>query len=111
MSPIAQMLFHDSVKIHRMANARAKLTRETLRLLTREMAEPRVAASALKVMRHGASQEQRQLIFIDSFQGYKCSCCGSRFPESTVRGNFSLFEKRHLAKVLREKQFLKHDCW
>ena len=91
-----------------MANAKAKLANRTLRLLTLGMAKPRIAASALKAMRRKARQEQRELVVADSFDGYECSWCGCRFPETAIPGGISLFEKRHLAKVLREKQFLEH---
>jgi hypothetical protein len=93
-----------------MANAKAKLANRTLRLLTRGMAKPRIAASALKAMRRKAKQEQRELVIIDSFHGYECSWCGCRFPETAVSDSVSLFEKRHLVKVLREKQFAEHVC-
>ena len=93
-----------------MANAKAKVADKTLRLLTTGMAKPRIAASALKAMRRKAKHEQRELVIIDSFHGYECSWCGCRFPETAVSDGVSLFEKRHLAKVLREKQFLEHVC-
>lgn len=93
-----------------MANAKAKLAIKTLRLLTRGMAKPRLTASALKAMHRKTRNEQRELVIVDAFHGYECSWCGRRFPESAVPGNASLFEKRHLAKVFREKQFLEHDC-
>jgi hypothetical protein len=93
-----------------MANAKAMLAKKTLRLLTRGMAEPRIAASARKAMRIKARHEQRELVIIDFFHGYECSWCGCRFPETVVPAGDSLFEKRHVAKVLREKQFLEHVC-
>jgi hypothetical protein len=93
-----------------MVTAKAKLADRTLRLLTRGMAKPRIAASALKAIRRKARLEQRELVIVDSFHGYECSWCGCRFPETADPGGVSLFEKRHLAKVLREKQFLEHGC-
>ncbi len=95
---------------HVMANAKAMLAKKTLRLLTRGMAEPRITASALKATRVNARHEQRELVILDFFHGYECSWCGCRFPETAVPDGDSLFGKRHVAKVLREKQFLEHVC-
>ena len=35
---------------------------------------------------------------------------GYRFAETAAPSGVSLFEKRHVAKVLREKNFLEHVC-
>ena len=110
MSLMAQNLFHTSGNIDSMANAKAKLAKKTLRLLTSRMAKPRIAASALKALRHKARQEQRELVILDSHHGYECSWCGCKFAETAAPSGVSLFEKRHLAKVLREKIFLEHVC-
>jgi hypothetical protein len=110
VSHMAQKLIHISVSILTMADAKAKLARKTLRLLTSRMAKPRIAASALKALRHKARQEQRELVVLDSLHGYECSWCGCRFAETAAPSNVSLFEKRHAAKVLREKKFLEHIC-
>jgi len=107
---MAQKLFHVSGNIDSMANAKAKLAKKTLRLLTLGMAKPRIAASALKALRRKARQEQRELVVLDSLHGYECSWCGCRFAETGAPNGVSLFEKRHLAKVLREKKFLEHVC-
>lgn len=107
---MAQKLFHIPVKIDSMADAKAKLAKKNLRLLTSRMAKPRIAASALKALRHKARQEQRELVILDSHHGYECSWCGCRFAETAAPSGVSLFEKRHLAKVFREKNFLEHVC-
>ena len=104
------MLLNDSGKIDRMANARAKLTRETLRLLTKEMGEPRISASAVKAMRPKGRLERRELVIIDSFHGYECSRCGCRFPEYAIRKGPPMFEERILKRALAEKEFSSHTC-
>lgn len=110
VSRMAQKLFHVSVSILTMADAKAKLAEKTLRLLTSRMAKPRMAASALKALRHKARQEQRELVILDSLHRYECSWCGHRFAETAAPSGVSLFEKRHVAKVLRERNFLEHVC-
>jgi hypothetical protein len=93
-----------------MVSAKKKLAIQTLRLLTSRMAKPRISASALKATCAKTQHEQRELIHLDSFHGYECSWCGCRFPESANSEGVSLFEKRHLAKVLRDKEFAEHVC-
>jgi hypothetical protein len=93
-----------------MANAKEKLAKRTLRQLTSRMAKPRMAASALEALRHKARQEQRELVILDSSHGYECSWCGCKFAETAAPSSVSLFEKRHLAKLSREKSFLEHVC-
>jgi hypothetical protein len=64
------------------------------------MASPRVSASALKATRKIRPQH-RELLSI--FDGYKCSWCGCRFPESAVRKGTS-------EKMQSEKEFARHVC-
>src|ERR1700685_3490191 len=93
-----------------MANAKSKLANRALRLLNAATVNRRISASAQKSTRSKAIREQRELQLIDASHGYECSWCGCRFPETPNSDHASLFEKRHLAKVLREKQFSDHFC-
>jgi hypothetical protein len=46
------------------------------------MAKPHITASASKAMR--SNSQHRKLVLIDLFNGYECSHCKCRFPESAL---------------------------
>jgi hypothetical protein len=76
------------------------------------MVNPRIAGSALEAMHPETEGIERKLVLFnrDPFQGYACSWCGYRFPESVISDRVSLLEKRHLFKLQREKEFSRHVC-
>jgi hypothetical protein len=73
-----------------------------------EMAKPRIAASALKALRSKAPSQHRELVLIDSFNGYECSQCKCRFPESALPKGASLTGRT--GKLQIQQEFDKHVC-
>jgi hypothetical protein len=87
-----------------------KSAKAVLDELTAEMAEPRIAASAVAAVRRDDEQRKLLLIHQGSFHGYACSVCGNRFLETSAPDGMSLFQMLGFYSEQREKQFTAHVC-
>lgn len=85
------------------------LSNPVLGALTVEMAIPRIAASAQRVM-HPAHPRRLVTITEKPIHGYTCSWCGCRFPETDVPTRATLGEDLLHFEAAREKRFTEHVC-
>ena len=84
-----------------------KLANAAIASVGAEMTKPRIAASVLKALGSKASQH-RELVLMDLFNGFECSRCKCRFPESAVPKGSSLSSSIAILQVQRE--FAEHVC-